>query len=378
MEFFNRKENVIDIQLTPYGRHLFSMGKFKPMFYSFHDNDVIYDTQYAGFGELQSETQNRVFEAPRFKAQSSYEGAETRLIKAANLKSLNYNDTDLFQYVDQSVLEEAALNLSDYQPTQTKYYSLGGRMGTSRLTSHFAPSWNVKFVEGQILNPTDNIKHYTTASIVMERIPQIDIETFTTSRVVDPNSATPHSETTQPINVSFSDGTSLELYKEPLLLDIQENNTDTDRPKFDVEIFEILKDEKDSEYLKPLKFSTKAFYDVYGNFLGSSVVNGADQDKRFVEYYIDLSLDGEVQRSIDAPMPNLEDYDYSTPPFSVPPGPLSQVPVNDFVCPDEVATGFAPQGIVTGNGNNGAGSGGGNTGGSTGGGTTGGGGGGTY
>ena len=390
MEFLNRKENVIDIELTPYGKHLFSMGKFRPKFYSFHDNDVIYDTQYAGFGELQSETQDRIFETPRFKTQAAFEGAETRMVKASNLKSLNYNDADLFQYADQSVLEEAALNLSDYQPSQTKYYSLGGRLGTSRLTSFFAPSWNVRLIEGKILNPDDNIKYYTTASIVTEMVPQIDIEAFTTSRVVDPNSKTTYSETTQPLNLSFSDGTSLELFRDPLLIDIQENNTDANRPNFDVEVFEILKDEKDSEYLKPLKFGTKAIFDVYGNKIGSNLVSDANQDKRYVEYYIDISLDGEVQRSIDAPMPDLEDYDYSTPPFSVPPGPLSQIPVNDFLCPEEqgvnsfgvqnfIETGANPgtTGEATGGGAAGGttGGGGGTTGG--GGGTTGGGG-GTY
>ena len=48
MEFFNRKEEVLDVELTQYGKYLLSVGKFKPSFYAFFDDDVIYDTQYQG------------------------------------------------------------------------------------------------------------------------------------------------------------------------------------------------------------------------------------------------------------------------------------------------------------------------------------------
>ena len=37
MEFFNKKEEVIDLKLTQFGRFLLSKGKLKPVFYSFFD-----------------------------------------------------------------------------------------------------------------------------------------------------------------------------------------------------------------------------------------------------------------------------------------------------------------------------------------------------
>ena len=40
MEFFDRKQEVIDIQLTPYGKYLLSKGKLRPKFYAFFDKDV--------------------------------------------------------------------------------------------------------------------------------------------------------------------------------------------------------------------------------------------------------------------------------------------------------------------------------------------------
>ena len=46
MSFFDSKEEVLDVQLTPYGKHLLSKGLFKPAYYSFHDDGVIYDNRF--------------------------------------------------------------------------------------------------------------------------------------------------------------------------------------------------------------------------------------------------------------------------------------------------------------------------------------------
>ena len=58
MKFFNKKEQVIDLQITQYGKHMFSKGKFKPVYYSFYDDDILYDSQY-GIG---TETQKNIQE----------------------------------------------------------------------------------------------------------------------------------------------------------------------------------------------------------------------------------------------------------------------------------------------------------------------------
>ena len=60
MEFFNKKEEVIDLQLTQYGKHLLSMGRFKPVYYAFYDDGILYDSEYGGFTEAQNEAKNRI------------------------------------------------------------------------------------------------------------------------------------------------------------------------------------------------------------------------------------------------------------------------------------------------------------------------------
>ena len=76
MKFLNGKEEVIDIQITSYGRHLISKGKFKPQYYSFFDDGIIYDNQYGGITEPQNDAQNRIKnDTPRLQAQANYAGS---------------------------------------------------------------------------------------------------------------------------------------------------------------------------------------------------------------------------------------------------------------------------------------------------------------
>ena len=66
-EFFNKKEEVIYFEFTPYGRRIVAEGKFRPAFYSFHDSDILYDGQYANVAEQQNQIKDRIKEVPRLK-----------------------------------------------------------------------------------------------------------------------------------------------------------------------------------------------------------------------------------------------------------------------------------------------------------------------
>ena len=80
MTFKNQKEEVIEIELTSYGKHLLSKGKFHPTFYAFFDDDVLYDAEYAGPEEEQNYAQTRILEeTPRLRVQTTYTGLETEI-----------------------------------------------------------------------------------------------------------------------------------------------------------------------------------------------------------------------------------------------------------------------------------------------------------
>ena len=80
MQFFNQKEEVIDIQLTQFGKSLLSQGRFKPTYYAFYDNDILYDLNYANasgsYKETQNQTEKRILkETPRLKTQYMFESS---------------------------------------------------------------------------------------------------------------------------------------------------------------------------------------------------------------------------------------------------------------------------------------------------------------
>ena len=43
MTFFNKKEEVIEVKLTSFGKYKLSKGELRPASYSFFDDDVVYD-----------------------------------------------------------------------------------------------------------------------------------------------------------------------------------------------------------------------------------------------------------------------------------------------------------------------------------------------
>lgn len=152
MEFFNKKEEVLEIILTQKGRQLFSTGKFKPVYYSFHDTDIIYDNN-------SNEEQNAV--VPRIK--------ETPTLKQfGNL----YNNTD-----------NSKLNSAQNQPLYCE-------LGNKTLTDQYKPAWQINFMSsppfqhvGGRYNIVDGKNYEIKLSSSFDKnnanqdlIPQIDIQ----------------------------------------------------------------------------------------------------------------------------------------------------------------------------------------------------------
>ena len=71
--FFNQKEDVLDVELTPFGKQVLSRGIFNPVFYSFYDSNILYDSKFAGFTETQNNILDRIkLGTPYLKPQASF------------------------------------------------------------------------------------------------------------------------------------------------------------------------------------------------------------------------------------------------------------------------------------------------------------------
>ncbi len=120
MSFFNKKEEVLDIQLTQYGKVALATGQFRPHSYEFYDDDIIYNLEFIGTTEQQNDAQDRIFSSAKKKPARSIYGSETKVQETNHLGqqkdgkaqiSPNSVDSDLLLRDQVSTYETAAQEL---------------------------------------------------------------------------------------------------------------------------------------------------------------------------------------------------------------------------------------------------------------------------
>lgn len=124
MEFFNKNEEVLDIVLTPRGRELLSKGLFNPTSYSFHDIDVMYESNT---GEAQNEIETRIKNAIRLKPISLYTVGD------------NYRDGKTGEVI--------------------KKHIFSNKIGDKILGNQYAPAWKLNFIDAP------NFQIYVSGSV---------------------------------------------------------------------------------------------------------------------------------------------------------------------------------------------------------------------
>ena len=161
MEFFDKKQDVINIQLTRYGRQLLSIGKFRPAYYAFSDDGIIYDNRWVS-GTTEAEPQWLVEqriqeETPRIETLNSKVGTERTIFNTADISSyaLDQNIIDLFNLgndvQDLAELEEYKSGKLKLDPNFAESEKLlTNLLGTKRYFNNKAPSWNVLYYNGTI------------------------------------------------------------------------------------------------------------------------------------------------------------------------------------------------------------------------------------
>ena len=346
--FFNRKEEVIDLKLTRYGRTLLSLGKLKPEYYSFYDSDLIYDNQYGGqppvTGSLhsleeQNSIANRIKETPRIKIQTAYSAVETEItelnehIRGGTLK-LGYGSL---------IFEEEKYTLEDkylYDLFSPKLQSNAEKtmfsampLGKSEIGGRFKPAWDVRCLKTPI---SSSNSFFTGSSQNFVQIPQLELEhtikTFTHEGgeifeagdfpdIVDnvafpllPDTEDEENERTigeasqegildydpkfgKLASAVYGDGTYLTQNQEFVFLDIIERNVDFTRENFDIEVFRIEENPDGTETNIPLSFFNETMLDLTSN---EDEINEAyaQLDNSYVEYYFEIDVDREIGEDI--------------------------------------------------------------------------------
>ena len=280
MEFFDKKQDVIDLQITQFGRHLMSKGVFKPAYYSFFDDNILYESEKAGIEEEQNRSQERIKEGQRTQPQIGF-------------SSLDREFRNTYELI---LDEEERAAPTSFQRTAEKNYLLPMPLGGSSIDTNTPPSWQVEFLKGTLSGSTENFEiqgahggHYTVP--IPQLYTQKDIMVATDFTV----------ETTDEVEDNFQVLSDVILSDEGdlfILLKILEKNGNFQRKNFDIEVFEIIESEENGverQDLRPLSFLPKLNSAGQGTWMSEEV---PELDKNYIGYYFDIKADDEIDDEI--------------------------------------------------------------------------------
>ena len=272
MKFLNKKEQVFDIQLTPYGKHKLGAGTLKPTYYAFFDDNVLYDIRYSSASV--DEPQNDIHK--RIKQETQYLESQT-----------------LFrQVMSGSVVQGGILQETIYEQDENLFTS-DGFIGDAKLLSkdtNVAPAWKVV-----------SLQNYITSSALEDlrnksKVPQINITaSYVLNRVSIEDIPIGNDNLTDLSTTGlFSDGKQIRLETNHPLIYLEELNTELLTENFDIEVFEVQRDADDDDFRR-LYFQSKAPQIVNGMLVSEQpIVNTEALTTGSVEYYFSILRDKEV------------------------------------------------------------------------------------
>ena len=295
--FLNKKEQVYDLKLTSYGKRLLSNGTFKPVYYAFYDDNVLYDGTYAGITESQNDIHKRI------KQETQY------LESLVHFKNID-NSSNLI------VDEEGTYYESDITPSEqeltTNNFKIEAMIGDAYLEAdtNIAPAWKVVSLNTRNMSST-----FVDAKNDF-KIPQINIELNYIKEIVPYNYSY---QTTQNIkelvyrSESFKDGNMIRIVPEDLMLYIEELNTTLLTENFDIEVFNVVSGSPTDIFERKYfpndysRFNGEAIPDSYTQLLADESFDPAQQyntsiksqntiTTASVEYYFTILKDGFVDK----------------------------------------------------------------------------------
>ncbi len=271
MTFFNKKEDVLKIELTPYGRSLLSNGKLMPKYYAFFDDDIIYDIQFGGDTEDQIDIKNRILDdTPRLRPQRDLVSPESQL----------------------SAFEREEDSSRPFSKIAMNY--LTEPLGTSDGTYIEAPSWNLSFLLGEISHVSSSIETDTSHR---KRIPQVETTLEYTMEIRNQRDDSPvrgrEVSPNVPVSSVFQDGTYINLLDEQIICKILEEKGFLQKDGLEMEVFLY---EENEETPKKLKFAPREKTVVDGMLVEDDIA-AINTTPDYVEYWLNIETDSGIPDS---------------------------------------------------------------------------------
>jgi len=311
--FFNKKEEVLDIKLTQFGKQLLTLGKFKPVYYAFFDSNILYDGEHGEITEVQNDIEGRIQEGT---AQLHTQHAFSARAKDFT-KSMSPAGQAVLGGLSTTVPEEDYIRI---QSTPEKHFSLVSPLGNSNFESQIAPTWKITFLDGEYaqtasfhLADFDPISPQITGSYPELQIPQISMNVTYITKVLDSSQTLirqtnaaildqftiKNENTPDPVETSiiFQDGSTVEVNfkegKKDMLLMVEESGVSFEKENFEIEVYNI---ESDGSYT-PLFFKEEPTNVVEGLLVSETIPEVTpDIDDTYVEFYFDINVDSRINK----------------------------------------------------------------------------------
>ena len=291
-KFINKKEQVYDLQLTPYGRYLLSVGSFKPIYYAFYDDNVVYDNRYTS--NTISEPQNNIHK--RIKDETQYLESLTLFTDLEMTSRTEMGGTvDFFNLKGLSAMKKPGRNVFKFDSAIGDAYLDGG--------ANIAPAWKIIALQSTISGAAAK----DTAN--QQDIPQIDVDAVYVKKIKKAGGNTdPKIPGSDPLNIrdlnfstkTFADNNIIVLEQRDPVFYIEEVNTELLTHNFEVEIFEVFNSSITGESLQ------RKYFESYVPQIEKGIMISPTRQKTptqnlttdSVEYYFDLLVDGEADQNL--------------------------------------------------------------------------------
>lgn len=277
MAFFDSKEEVINIELTSYGKYMLSKGLLKPFYYSFHDEDILYDVEYAGATENVSNAEVRIQE-------------ETPYVKPM------YSFVSPKPYLDKSINQAQFIkNIDTINDYKVDYFD--NSIGDSTISNLYVASWNVSLLSKK----TDSIERKFGDNL---NIPQLNCSltasVYKMTQTEVNNNLTLSGMLNLENSLFTSDNNVYISEYEDIIIKIEEENTDADTDKFDIEVFEIQTDTNGIESYIPMKFAKEIKYVDDNNILQivKNSITAQALDDTYINKFFDINVDKNIENSV--------------------------------------------------------------------------------
>ena len=303
MSFFNKKEEVLDIELTQFGKYMLSKGTLKPVYYTFSDDEILYSTEYAdSTKEVKKETSERIQkETQRIKNLYTYEGVETRILKLNGHQVLDRGTgykagkTGKIEKVPMGELYgrdyQDDISMNSEEKNIVRNY-----LGHSNPGDRRVPTWEVESLLGGDIKSV-NISS-STPNIGIKR-PVINMEVdYEINAEIFPETDTDNTISVEQYRTQsglekqlfFVDNTTVTIKDDALILSVIEEGVEYEKENFEVEMF-----------IEDVIYNGRIFSPGLNTFIPRFEIESrrlyfADnleesQDQRYVDYYFDYLSD---------------------------------------------------------------------------------------